>query len=262
MDKSPPRNGLIAFYAALAVVILFSLKPLFDSYFDAILSEAQSRHQVRAYVGVVVSPTTPDSEDAAQNLQAKVEESLWRFHRCYEPRLQAEPHLEGLVTFNFRLSSGRVEFSNLQNLTGDTDLGSCASDVVEQTGAPSEVEGSIEGAMTVGFARTRAGFYASLWRARSEDIEAAVLRLGRQGRRAFAQIQPQPSTTRDPVLGWSQRPQVDRFAPPPEEAASPQTADDGATGDEEGAEPGAETVEVSAEGSSGAESEPTAPEGR
>jgi translation initiation factor IF-2 len=42
MDKTPPRNRLIAIYSALAVVTLFALKPVFDSYFDQALQQASS----------------------------------------------------------------------------------------------------------------------------------------------------------------------------------------------------------------------------
>jgi hypothetical protein len=43
MDKTPPRNQLIALYSALAVVTLFALKPAFDSYFDQMLQDASGR---------------------------------------------------------------------------------------------------------------------------------------------------------------------------------------------------------------------------
>jgi hypothetical protein len=40
MDKTPPRNRLIAFYTALAVATLLALKPAFDSYFDRMKTTA------------------------------------------------------------------------------------------------------------------------------------------------------------------------------------------------------------------------------
>lgn len=40
MDNTPPRNGLIAFYTALAVVSLIAIKPAFDSYYDRMLGSA------------------------------------------------------------------------------------------------------------------------------------------------------------------------------------------------------------------------------
>ncbi|HJL20313.1 MAG TPA: hypothetical protein RMH99_31895 [Sandaracinaceae bacterium LLY-WYZ-13_1] len=40
MDKTPPRNRLIAFYTALAVATLMSLKPAFDAYFDRMKTSA------------------------------------------------------------------------------------------------------------------------------------------------------------------------------------------------------------------------------
>jgi hypothetical protein len=43
MDKTPPRNKLIAIYSALAVVTLVALKPAFDSYFDLTRRSAVER---------------------------------------------------------------------------------------------------------------------------------------------------------------------------------------------------------------------------
>ncbi|MBZ0120344.1 MAG: hypothetical protein K8H88_25355, partial [Sandaracinaceae bacterium] len=41
MDNTPPRNRLIAFYTLLSVILLASLKPLLDVYFDVMVRRAQ-----------------------------------------------------------------------------------------------------------------------------------------------------------------------------------------------------------------------------
>lgn len=40
--NNPPRNGLILFYAVIAVALLASLKPAFDAYYDAVLTGARA----------------------------------------------------------------------------------------------------------------------------------------------------------------------------------------------------------------------------
>lgn len=43
MDKTPPRNKLIALYTAISVVTLIALKPALDSYFDSMFRDASGR---------------------------------------------------------------------------------------------------------------------------------------------------------------------------------------------------------------------------
>lgn len=51
-DNSLPRNGVIAFYSALTVVVLFTLKFVFDSYFHMMIDEV---HRERAAMAALPS---------------------------------------------------------------------------------------------------------------------------------------------------------------------------------------------------------------
>lgn len=58
-DGSLPRNGVIAFYSALAVVILFALKFVFDSYFHMMIDDVRAE---RARVASMPACTAQSAE--------------------------------------------------------------------------------------------------------------------------------------------------------------------------------------------------------
>lgn len=207
MDKTPPRNRLIALYTALAVVTLLGLKPAFDAYFDRmhISALAQGIEQGFVEATVVGEPGSQARLAAAGALEGRTD----ALRRCYDERVAERPGLVGSLEARVRSDNGVVSVRLEGEGIDDPALMDCVRTALESLAGlpPTEVR------LRIAFAPTDADAAKQQWRdalaTGPMTIDDAMARLGRQGRMAFPQIRPQRAgeMNLDALRGWAQLPQ-------------------------------------------------------
>lgn len=228
MDKTPPRNRLIALYTALAVVTLLALKPALDAYFDRMHIATQVERIREGFVEAsIVGDPGAEARQAAARALAASNDAL---ARCYEARLQENPGITGALEARVRNQNDMVTVQLDESGLSDPQLVECTRTALESMVElpASEVQ------LRIVYAPTQADAAKLEWAQALATgpvpIREAMARLSRQGRMADPKIRPQRTgeMNLDPLRGWSQLPrevppQVRQQAAPAEgaEAAAP-----------------------------------------
>lgn len=270
MDNTPPRNRLIAFYTALAVVILIALKPVFDTYFDRMYSRTRIERVEEAFVHLEVVEGASDVQRSS--LLRSLDVVTPEVRRCADAHLAALPGAALSLTAQLRSTQGvtNVELSDAsaaalraaasaanpafraeleQRVSAHEALGSCvvaALQGLDAAAVPAQPVG-----VRIAIAPTQADAAKLEWSEAFSSgpmpIREAMARIARQGRMAVAAIRPQAQTPMnlDPLRGWQLMPrEVDapvQAQVAPEDAVD--AADTDATADSETTPDGEQTAE-------------------
>lgn len=206
MDKTPPRNRLIALYTGIAVVTLMALKPAFDAYFDRmhVATQLERIRQGVVDASVIGNPSDDDRRAAGRAL----EKGATALSRCYDARLPERPGLTGVLEARVRNQSGVVSVQVDASGINDAALVDCTRSALQalQEFPPNEVQ------LRILYAPTEAAAAELEWNQALANaptpISEAMARLARQGRMAHPSIRPQAQgeMNLDPLRGWVGQP--------------------------------------------------------
>ncbi|MGF1468584.1 MAG: hypothetical protein ACFCGT_20870 [Sandaracinaceae bacterium] len=251
MDTTPPRNRVIAFYAALATATLLALAPVLNAYFDRMWRGQVGDNLEAGYVRAEVLQAPEASVDALESALVRARPAL---QRCYAAISGPDSQPVGRLEVTVSGAQGVVRTSELDDeRLGRPALTDCTKDALESLPADA-VPG--EGArVRVVYGGTWAYAEHAVWEdelvsSGSRPIDRAMAELAEGGRTFFRPIQPADDhSDRGAVIGWNERQNEDPWAERFAEAEEP-----------EGAEPaqGAEPAE-GAEGQNGTQAAEATP---
>lgn len=201
MDKTPPRNRLIAFYTALAVATLISLKPAFDSYFDKMRQSA-----VQDRLATYSDLTTVEEAEADWNRELCREDQLAQLESG-DRRCTGSPIAETMAQLARRGRTAMPQIRpeapaepNLDPLRGWSEL---PQEVEEPEPEPAEEPGRIEGGLMLVPGGEGAEGGPSLegleLRNPLQGLEPPTLEAGQQGAEPEEAPAPSPSEDSDPT---------------------------------------------------------------
>lgn len=208
MDKTPPRNRLIALYSAIAVFTLLGLKPALDAYFDQMHGVLTAQGVDRGFVELEVLGELPDQARAAA--EHALDGPRKRIRACVEERLSAGAPATGRAEARLRAANGVVSVQLENAHFNDPSIANCAQAALE-TFVPGAIRVD-ELRLGVVLAGTQADASELAWQQALATgpvtIADAKARLAR-GRMSEAAVRPQAGGEMnvDALRGWAELPQ-------------------------------------------------------